>query len=135
MKTLIYILLLLFVLTSCKKNKFTSCASYDALVGEWLSIDEENGTKDIVKLSKNGLYEYISAFGRGTKKRMVLCKENEYSTQWPSWKFISLYSNENSVEGATGRSIRYTADFDSIAVSVGDYNGNNGSNLKRFVRN
>lgn len=126
---------LLLTLFSCNKDKFVSCPSYDALIGEWIAVNDENGTKDIVKLLKNGMYEYTSAFGRGTKKKMILCKENGYSTYWPTWKVISLYSNEKSVEGATGRGIRYSTDFDTIAISVGEYNGNNGSNFKYFIRN
>ena len=129
MKIIIYISLILLILTSCQKDKFTSCESYDSLVGEWISVEEDNGTKDRIKLSENGIYEYISAFGRGSKKRLVLCDEYGLSSPGSNWKSMTLVSNEQ-----LGTYLLFTFDFDSILVSASAYNGAAGVNTKSFIR-
>jgi len=136
MKIIIYISLILLILTSCQKDKFTSCASYDALVGEWISVEVDNGTKDRIKLSGNGLYEYISAFGRGTKKKMSLCIESGPSGYGPNWRYIDLISDKKNIIGESGASIAFTNVFDTILVGGASFFDDEGKlKIKRFVRN
>ena len=128
--------IILVALFSCQKNKFRSCTSYNAVVGEWISIEKDYETKDLLKLTNKGVYQYDTAFGRGTKKKLSKCEEFDVLSSFgPNWRAIRIYSKEEYVQGESGRIIWLTADFDTIRLVVGEYNGIDGKIYKSFVRN
>lgn len=73
MKALIYFLLILsFLLSSCRKNKFVPCEDFDKIVGEWRSINTD--LEERISISDRGVISIYPTTERKRRYKTISCE-------------------------------------------------------------
>ncbi len=132
---LTFSILIVLILSSCKKETFTPCSGLEELYGEWESIDSD--VPGYLRLGHKDFFEYRSSVDRDVKKRMTSCFEKSYAVVvngnlWGGAYGIYLEEDKNN---SGYEVISYSIEKDTIMFGAAAFNTSENNNYRQmFVR-
>ena len=115
MKAFIYcVLILSFLLSSCRKNKFVSCEGFDKIVGEWRSINTD--LEERISITDRGVISIYPTTERKRRYKTASCYYVPTSQILPPHFVFKLRNTESSSR------LLVNTSFDTISHYGGAFN-------------
>lgn len=131
MKAFIYSLLIpIFLLFSCRKNKFIPCEDFEKIVGEWRSINTD--FEERISITDRGVISIYPTTERKRRYKTTSCSYITTSQNLPPYFKFSLRNSESNV------GLLVNSTFDTIGHYGGAFNKldtlDTLGSLRRYIR-